>query len=76
MATKTTTPTSRAVRRREDAAKGVAAEAKTKVCSRCGKRKPLKSFNKNSAHADGMQSDCRECKQAREAGYRAAKKAA
>lgn len=47
-----------------------------KKCSGCGKRKPWGSFARNSAHRDNHQSDCKPCKQAREAGYRAAKKAA
>jgi hypothetical protein len=52
------------------------ADAKTKTCSGCGTRKPLRSFNKNAAHKDGYQSDCRECKRLREAGYRRGKAAA
>ena len=34
---------------------------KTKVCSRCGRRKPAKSFNRNATHKDGLQSACRPC---------------
>ena len=49
------------------------ADAKSKVCSRCDKRKRLDKFGKNAAHADGLQSDCNDCRKLREATYRAAK---
>ena len=48
-------------------------DAKAKTCSRCGKRRPLGKFGKNAAHRDGLQSDCNDCRKAREAGYRAAR---
>ena len=44
-------------------------DAKTKTCSRCGKRKRPDQFGRNSSHADGLQSDCRPCRKEREAGY-------
>lgn len=34
---------------------------KMKVCGICGKRKWLKSFNKNAATKDGLQHKCRDC---------------
>lgn len=34
---------------------------KTKRCYVCGKTKPVSEFNKNKAHADGLQSPCRSC---------------
>ena len=33
----------------------------TKVCSRCGKTKPLSEFNKDSSAKDGLQHWCRQC---------------
>lgn len=48
-------------------------DAKSKTCSRCGKRKRLDRFGRNAAHRDGLQSDCNDCRKAREAGYRAAR---
>ena len=50
------------------------ADAWAKTCSRCGKRKRLDLFGRNSSHADGLQSDCRACRSAREAGYREARR--
>ena len=47
-------------------------DAKTKTCSRCGKRKRLDRFGRNAAHRDGLQSDCNDCRRAREVGYRPA----
>ena len=47
------------------------ADAKSKVCSRCDKRKRLDKFGKNAAHSDGLQSDCNDCRKLREATYRA-----
>jgi hypothetical protein len=32
-----------------------------KVCGICGKKKMDKSFNKNAATKDGLQSKCRDC---------------
>ena len=34
---------------------------KTKVCTRCGKRKSLLEFNKASHHSDGLTSHCKCC---------------
>ena len=48
-------------------------KTKTKTCSRCGKRRRLDRFGRNAAHRDGLQSDCNDCRKARELGYRAAK---
>ena len=48
-------------------------DAKSKTCSRCGKRLRLDRFGKNAAHSDGLQSDCTACRKLREAAYRAAK---
>ena len=48
-------------------------DAKSNTCSRCGKRKRLDRFGRNAAHRDGLQSDCNDCRKARELGYRAAR---
>ena len=33
----------------------------SKVCTRCGKRKPCLQFNKRRASSDGLQPNCRKC---------------
>lgn len=40
------------------------AATETKVCTRCKAEKPLDQFNRHSAKKDGLDSHCRECKQA------------
>lgn len=37
------------------------AKKKTKVCIKCGKRKPLSEYSKHKSHKDGHRSDCRAC---------------
>lgn len=34
---------------------------KTKVCTKCGKRKPLSAFAKDCTKKDGLKSQCKEC---------------
>lgn len=34
---------------------------KTKVCTKCGKRKPLSAFAKDCTKKDGVKSQCKEC---------------
>lgn len=33
----------------------------SKVCTKCGRRKPLKDFSPNKWHKDGRQSQCKKC---------------
>lgn len=33
----------------------------TKICPRCGTRKPLTDFNRNCSRPDGHQVECRQC---------------
>lgn len=33
----------------------------TKKCRKCGRELPLSEFHRNAAHADGLQSHCKEC---------------
>ena len=40
-----------------------AADAREKVCSRCGHSKPLREFYRNSGH--GRKAECAECYNAR-----------
>jgi hypothetical protein len=35
--------------------------SKTKICSRCGKRKPLDAFYKQAGGAHGRRSRCKSC---------------
>jgi hypothetical protein len=35
--------------------------SKTKICSRCGKRKPLGAFYKQAGGAHGRRSRCKSC---------------
>jgi hypothetical protein len=42
---------------------------KTKICSRCGKRKPLDAFYRQAGRAKGRRGACKVC-------YRAAQRAA
>ena len=34
---------------------------KTKICTKCGKRKPLSAFAKDCSKNDGVKSQCKEC---------------
>ncbi len=34
---------------------------KTKVCTRCGKRKPIEGFAKKTSSPDGRQNYCKDC---------------
>jgi len=43
---------------------------KTKVCSRCGKEKPLSDFAKNRSRSDGYAHYCKECDRKRNSNYR------
>ena len=35
---------------------------KTKVCTKCGKEKPIEEFVRNKTKSDGMQPWCKECR--------------
>ena len=43
----------------------------TKQCTRCGERKELDEFNRDSAAIDGRRTTCRECDRKRTRQYRA-----
>ena len=34
---------------------------KTKICTKCGKRKPLSAFDKDCSKNDGVKSQCKDC---------------
>lgn len=39
-------------------------DEKTKKCVKCGRELPLSEFQKNARNPDGLQRECRECKNA------------
>lgn len=39
-------------------------EQESKVCPKCGKRKPLSEFTKDRSKSDGLETYCRDCKRA------------
>lgn len=41
----------------------------TKHCTKCGQEKPLTSFQKHSAHKDGLDARCKTCAAARQKAY-------
>ena len=41
-----------------------------KFCGQCGLNLPLSSFHKNSSSKDGLRSNCKSCKNARDEKYR------
>ncbi len=43
-----------------------------KICSKCGKEKPLSDFNKHSEGKYGVRPDCKDCQHAYKKQYRAA----
>ena len=43
-------------------------EPKTKCCTRCGTRKPLRAFSKNRRQKDGLACACRKCQKKYAAG--------
>ena len=47
-----------------------------KICRRCGKRKAMREFQKDSAKADGHRATCKECIPRRQRPSRAAQQAA
>lgn len=42
----------------------------TKVCTKCGKEKPLSQFNRHKRASDGVRSCCKECKRELDRIYR------
>ena len=44
-----------------------------KFCPQCRKFHPYKEFNKNKARFDGYSSECKECVNVNQIGYRAAR---
>lgn len=36
-------------------------DIKTKICTKCGKEKPLSKFHKNDAASDGVRAECKDC---------------
>lgn len=41
----------------------------TKICRVCGKEKPISEFGKNSQYKDGLDSRCKDCRNAYARGY-------
>lgn len=46
----------------------------TKICSNCGQEKPISEFPKCKRNKDGLDTHCKECRNAKNKAYREANK--